>query len=223
MPTLKHYSEHPAGIFAMARLSQAAYECAHFRDVETDTEAMTILGGLSVRGTEADLRDIREDLRVGMRCRDDAYIHAGFLESAEVLLPFAQHYVKVWGSPIDLTGHSLGGAVATVLAFLMPVGDVRSLTTFGAPRAGDAAFCAEVARRCPSIVRVTNAADVVSTVPWAVTGYQHLGHRLYLTEEGHWWNPTIWERAWMRLFSGHTPLGAHSIKTYCDRLQKFGF
>jgi alpha-beta hydrolase superfamily lysophospholipase len=61
--------------------------------------------------------------------------------------------------PLFLTGHSLGGALATLAASRWPA---RACYTFGAPRVGDGAFARTL--RAP-LYRVVNGQDVVPRVP----------------------------------------------------------
>ena len=59
-----------------------------------------------------------------------------------------------------LTGHSLGGALATLCAQMF--NEVQGVYVFGSPRVGDTAFAAAYAR---PLWRFCNDGDVVVTVP----------------------------------------------------------
>lgn len=81
-----------------------------------------------------------------------------------------------------VTGHSLGGAVATLAAVhLRRSGVACDLYTYGAPRVGNDRFVAHVGGepdRLGFTARVTNTRDIVAAVPsfgwpWAPRAYVH--------------------------------------------------
>ncbi|EFJ45180.1 hypothetical protein VOLCADRAFT_94625, partial [Volvox carteri f. nagariensis] len=100
-----------------------------------------------------------------------------------------------------VTGHSLGGALATLAAYelaerrplppprppitLTPARSVQNITlyTFGAPRVGNKAFAEEFDRLVPDAWRVTNSNDIIPSVP-RLMGYCHVGHAVRLDSEG---------------------------------------
>jgi hypothetical protein len=98
--------------------------------------------------------------------------------------------VGVW-----ITGHSLGGAVATLLtARLLDLEEkgqrfnLRGLVTFGAPRVGDETFARRMeevaARRGVTLTRFRNDEDIVTSVPFDILGYQHVGQGVHLLPDG---------------------------------------
>ena len=74
-----------------------------------------------------------------------------------------------------ITGHSLGAAMATLLASLQTP---TALYTIGSPRVGDAAFVASLAA-VPSN-RYMDCCDVVTELPPEDFGYTHLSKPLYI-------------------------------------------
>ena len=87
---------------------------------------------------------------------------------------------------VFVTGHSLGGALATLFACELgrsargPAAARRrdvtvTMYNFGSPRVGDGAFCDAYNAFVPDSVRVVNRADLVPTLP-ALLGYRHVDH-----------------------------------------------
>lgn len=70
--------------------------------------------------------------------------------------------------PVYVTGHSLGGAVATLTALMLKArlkrSDVR-MYSYAAPRVGDPSFASAYDILLPASYRVVNLADVVPVVP----------------------------------------------------------
>lgn len=107
--------------------------------------------------------------------------------------------------PVIVTGHSLGAALATLVA--AAVGTV-DLVTWAGPRVGDDAFAHTAMMRLSSNTRIVNCRDIVPKVPLRVEPafrYEHLGWPLELD-------------------SGDTTGGslghAHSLDTYLDLMGK---
>ena len=100
---------------------------------------------------------------------------------------------------ILLTGHSLGGALATLCAYELAHleladaegesggggGGVDRLViyNFGSPRVGSGAFASHFDASLPDAWRVVNAADLVPRVP-RLMGYAHVGHAVPLRSDG---------------------------------------
>jgi hypothetical protein len=86
------------------------------------------------------------------------------------------------GQRLLLTGHSLGAAMATLMASWAPH---AHLYTFGSPRVGDTAFVQSL--KNPVKLRVVNCCDAVTRVPPDnVPGldYQHAGTLEYIDRNG---------------------------------------
>jgi triacylglycerol lipase len=115
----------------------------------------------------------------------DVRVHAGFLAAASGVFAQIKSHVasltadghrKLW-----LTGHSLGGALATLCAHMFA--EVQGVYVFGSPRVGDSAFAVRYAR---PLWRFSNHSDVVVTVPpnWSLPfgfarDYQHVGRSVW--------------------------------------------
>jgi len=141
-------------------------------------------------------------------------VHAGFYNAFLPTVELINQYImpkleKGDGVPakrVIVTGHSLGGALAT-LAFaylLMRFKDKHThphqifLITEGAPRVGDKEFRdwmhGEVKRLGPhscGITRICNDKDVVPTVPLQLQGYEHLDKLCFIAGKDLYINPSV--------------------------------
>ena len=117
---------------------------------------------------------------------DDIMAHAGesfgsFDESAEV-------EDKQWH--VFVTGHSLGGALATLFSAELggsiqsgKRGCTVSMYNYGSPRVGNRAFCESFNKLVPDSIRIINGTDLVPTLP-ALLGYRHVDHGVRIPKDG---------------------------------------
>lgn len=146
---------------------------------------------LGFRGTEAmSIKDIRTDARANTRpCSTGGKVHSGFDDAYESVAPGISGVLKredLARLPLFVTGHSLGGALATVTAKRLehPAG-IAACYTFGSPRVGDEEWVDGI--RAP-LYRLVNAADCVTMLPpgqntttviaWAAQFVPWVGDRL---------------------------------------------
>jgi triacylglycerol lipase len=108
-------------------------------------------------------------------CRTGGKVHAGFLKAFSEIAPLLDGLLekRTPGQRVWLTGHSLGGALATLSAAHLGPEAIQGLYTFGCPRVGDAAFASVLPTR--SYVRFVHRDDWVPTVPPGLLGYAHGG------------------------------------------------
>lgn len=198
----------------------------------TGTEAFAAVRAVSgeliiaFRGTEPDRReDLFTDVNaVLVRWDLGGKVHNGFLQAFRAIEPAVAAWIKQHGSgPIVFTGHSLGGALATLAASRWPT---SRLITFGSPRVGDAAFVKTLSGT--EIQRYVDCWDLVPrlppTLPWLavqsfkVLGrgssplrfwglYQHTGGRRYIDRNG-----TIHEQIDERSVSGDQAKGVAALQ-----------
>ena len=94
-----------------------------------------------------------------------------------------------------ITGHSLGGALATLCAADVAESWAAAglpasrrplllLHTFGSPRVGDARFAARFAQLVPHALRIVAGKDLVPSLPPAALGFAHAGAGVHLPEAG---------------------------------------
>jgi hypothetical protein len=82
---------------------------------------------------------------------------------------------------IVVTGHSLGGAVATLAAAqLRSEGWVVSLYSYGAPRVGGRALSAFISGQAGGNYRVTHRNDPVPNLPLLIMGFVHVSPEYYI-------------------------------------------
>lgn len=147
---------------------------------------------LAVAGTE-NLKDVEVDFRVGrVHLNDNAapldpkeknvgdklFVHRGFRDYADVVLSDGlTERLKSFDGTLYLTGHSLGGSVATIMAIrLADLGVDKSrlkTITFGAPAVGSHGL-ANVYNDKLDLTRVVMSGDVIKKSLRAL-GYVHFG------------------------------------------------
>lgn len=185
---------------------------------------------VACRGTEArEWSDIKADANAITAVAETVgLVHSGFKEQADRLWPLIEEALQPVRMPVWFTGHSLGGALATILAGrckLSPVDcEPEGLFTYGSPRVGNREYITY-----PRIthVRWVNNNDVVTRVPPAWLGYRHFGREMYLNSRGKIRRMTGWRRLRDRLrglWGGLKEwridyLTDHSIDRYIEHIQ----
>ena len=161
----------------------------------TDSQAFmatnrdTIL--IAVRGTEGLFsHDLIQDVKFFKQpCPEElasaGSAHQGFLQAFEYLWPDVMGYCDnhLKGPDGELkriffTGHSLGGAVATLLAcaiYLNFRDNPVTLYTYASPRVGDIEFARHWNHLLPHLRHVYRN-DIIPAVPPAALGFRHFGH-----------------------------------------------
>lgn len=198
--------------FVLALLSDAAYsprplqsesfkqtafrELKKFTSRATDTQGFVTRDEshvvIAFRGTKEPI-DWLTDLTFGMVEADDGKVHEGFQKCIDRIWPILRQRLE-WARNQDqqiwVTGHSLGGALATLAAQRLAVeleAAIMSIT-FGQPRVGDSAFATNF---LPEHVRFINNNDIVPTLPPRnlpilpfLAFYSHVGSLKFLDEAG---------------------------------------
>jgi hypothetical protein len=159
---------------------------ATFNVATTDAQGYATIGPdgaayIAFRGTQPDrAQDIANDAdAIPVAWPGGGRVHRGFKRAFDSIFPTISPWLA--GQPnadLVVTGHSLGAAMATLLAARLRRGD---LITFGSPLVGNADFAALFAGR--PVRRFVDCCDVVARVP-APVGYRHLEGERYIDKSG---------------------------------------
>ncbi|NWG35920.1 MAG: lipase family protein [Chloroflexi bacterium] len=210
-----------------------------FHSPETDTQAFLAKNDeyavLAFRGTEVTkVKDVLTDAKALKASIIEGRVHKGFLiaynsvkrDIVEKGIP------QVLGLPIYITGHSLGGALATVATNDLEEtvvnktvlrDQIAACYTFGSPRVGNQEFNKEFRS---AIYRVVNTTDIVTVVPLLSMGYTHIGDVRFLGrgERDIWNGIPILSRLGFFLAAAFRFFGPwvsdHGIVVYREKLAK---
>lgn len=139
----------------------------------SDDKQMVVV---AFRGTDKDdLNDWGFDLNaIPKQWKNRGHVHSGFADGLDEVLDQLEPELTPVKTRKLFTGHSLGAALATLLASMQaPV----SLYTFGSPQVGDADFVANLQR--VENHRFVDCKDLVTRLP-KVFGYVHVGKPYYI-------------------------------------------
>ncbi|KEY67829.1 hypothetical protein S7711_04967 [Stachybotrys chartarum IBT 7711] len=143
---------------------------------------------ISIRGSN-NLRNFLTDvvfIRQGCDLFSGCQVHAGFgtawkeIES-KATAAVAAAVAANPGYSVVATGHSLGGAVATIAAGYLRRSHAVDIYTFGAPRVGNAAFSQFITDQAGGEFRVTHVDDPVPRLPPMIFGYRHISPEYWLS------------------------------------------
>jgi triacylglycerol lipase len=157
----------------------------------------------SFRGTD-EIGDWLDNLNAVSVAGPLAGVHNGFYKALMDVWPDMKRAIRnfrrtgegIPDRPLWLTGHSLGGALATLAAATLIEADEPFYGgyTFGAPRVGDRDFARIFNNEARNrFFRFQNNSDIVTRVPARLMGYSHVGGFVYISAEGElsddigWW------------------------------------
>jgi len=181
---------------------------------------------IAFRGTEPkQFSDVKADLlAIKRKSKTEGRVHMGFKVELRKLWNDITGLIDKKKQKIWITGHSLGGAMATLCASRLEEKE-PTLYTYGSPKVGGREFCdgCDVEH-----YRFRNNNDIVPTVPLWLMGFRHHGNLQYINYYGNIRNLTIWQKfkdsmrgrlkalKKFQLFDG---LYDHSITGYADNLK----
>lgn len=102
-------------------------------------------------------------------------VHQGFASALKDVRAALEQELQNVNGRIVFTGHSLGAALATLLA---SVRNPSAVYTIGSPRVGDKDFVATL--NGVQNYRYVDCCDIVAEVPPTILGYQHVGDAYYI-------------------------------------------
>ena len=126
-----------------------------------------------------------------------------------------QHLKELFGIPLYITGHSLGGALATLATWYISADALAACYTFGSPRVGDGGLTNHF--RTP-IYRIVNGADPVPFVPPATAAVDFVKGALRLSIAvipiiGPWLDKAL---NWIVSKQGYRHYGFQRYLTICE-------
>jgi triacylglycerol lipase len=145
---------------------------------------------VAFRGTEQKLRDWMTDFDVLLVGGPGGRVHQGFQTGLSFVWRDVSQYLRQnrKGRALWVTGHSLGGALATVAVARLRLEldePVNGLYTYGQPRVGDRDFARTFdADFGDQAFRYVNNNDVVPRVPLRAMEYSHIGTFKYFDRDG---------------------------------------
>jgi hypothetical protein len=133
-----------------------------------------------------DLNQVVADLKADVDIRridwpQGGKVHRGFKEALDEVWPDLLPYIRKLddkGCKIWITGHSLGGALATLCSGLYA--NVQGVYTFGSPWVGDEDF---KERLNVKVYRIVNGQDIVSRIP-SLGLFVHIGEFKFIDSDG---------------------------------------
>ena len=182
------------------------------------------------RGTEPNqMKDILADAKAWRKpAREKGLVHFGFAQAIDKVYDNIVHWIneqKLDGERnITCTGHSLGAALATIMASRL---DANELYTFGSPRIGNRDFVKEMNKDGIKHYRFVNNNDIVTKVPFPIR-FVHHGELVYINHFGNIRKMSPWQRfkdQWrgrMRALSKGQPFDGvfdHSIDLYHKKVE----
>ena len=190
---------------------------------------------IACRGTQpSEFNDIKADLKaMPVLAETVSRVHRGFKAEVDELWPAVEQDIlrkRNLGKTLWFCGHSLGAAMATIMASRcmhnIELSDPVELYTYGSPRVGWKKYCKSL-----GVIhhRWVNNNDIVTRVPLRLMGYTHHGSEHYLNAYGNVRKMTGMQRfkdrmrgLWMGIKRGGVDsFSDHSMTNYINYLEMY--
>lgn len=225
-------------------LQQGQTNVQFFDQPGTNTQAFLSWGNgvalLAFRGTEQNLTDWTTDAKFDAADASahglPGKIHHGFADAFESIWPSlltAINQLKGQRVLLHVTGHSLGGALATLAALRLArlrTFPVQSVHTYGSPRVGDQTFVREFDTTFSGrSFRIVNNEDLVTRIPPRESSYEHVSEIIYIDEAGRIQRDIGYWYRFLNFVTNaledlkkalQTTVKDHSMKLYCGHLER---
>ena len=190
------------------------------------------------RGTD-ELADWWDNLKATSAPGHLGSVHQGFQDALMDVWPAMRAQLRAFrkssaGLPLWLTGHSLGGAMATLAAAQLIHADepFYGAYTFGQPRCGSRDFARTFNTEAKErFFRFQNNNDIVTRAPARIMGYSHVGKFIYISSKGE----LDWDIGWWYQFvdtlqgavddlgeKGIDAVKDHEMDRYLEAIEKWG-
>ncbi|WP_054118578.1 lipase family protein [Porphyrobacter sp. AAP60] len=189
-----------------------------FRGTKGDSFRDTVTAGVLLDGN---IRQVQPSF-IPAAQRGQALVHAGFQGSyLKLRSQVLQGLSGQTGVHLYITGHSLGGAIAQLMAYDMAVNrgaDFASITviTSGAPRVGNPTFADAFERAVPDNLRIVVNHDPVPAVPYVGGLYRHAGRLLVIGRD----DGVLLQHDDMDVRGNAVQFGYHKNEDYFTAVQK---
>ena len=185
---------------------------------------------MACRGTEpTEINDLKADVDATSVLAETAgRVHRGFKKEVDDLWPWIEQELTSNVKTLWFTGHSLGGAMASICAGRCQLSHIdstpKALFTFGSPRVGNKRYVNHVEIEH---YRWVNNNDIVTRVPPAWLGFRHTGKLMYIDCNSEY-RPMSramrardrWRGFWMSLRQGKIDhLSDHSMSGYVAAIE----
>ncbi|TFK19316.1 lipase [Coprinopsis marcescibilis] len=185
----------PVGTTLIKNFDRSGTQGYLSRDDSTKEIILAFRGSLSVTDAFVDLQLILQPLNTpGVTNNVKASVHTGFQFAYNAVASDVVSAVKSQVSAnsaytVVVTGHSLGGAVASMAALSLKaaIPNIKmKLYTYGQPRVGNAAFVSLVEQQVGvnNIFRAVNTFDGVPTILFKELGYRHFATEYWQFKNG---------------------------------------
>lgn len=113
-------------------------------------------------------------------------VHRGFYEALNRISDRIFDHAYYHTGKLVVCGHSLGGAMSTIFASMLPLFKHTTLEhyTFGSPRVGNREFARAFGSMGFVSKRYVNGSDVVCRIPPPVMNFKHVGTRVDVNHDG---------------------------------------